>query len=150
MTGSHAHARTMASKFGARATVFFYIGAVAVTYMFWSSGFAKLFDFTGTINEMTHFGLNPPWLFALGTIFIQLAGSALIIAGGRFAWLGALALALFTLASIPLAHDFWNMPPQAAFGERLIAEEHLSIIGGLLLAALLATRYGPHWKRHHG
>ena len=131
-------------------TGLFYAGAFAVTYMFWSSGFGKLIDFTGTLGEMAHFGLNPPWLFAVGTIFIQLAGSALIVVGGRFAWLGAVALGLFTLSSIPIAHDFWNMAPEAAVGERLIAEEHLAVVGGLLLAALLARQYGPQWGRQHG
>jgi transmembrane protein len=125
----------------------FYIGAVAATYMFWSSGFAKAAHFGDALGEMAHFGLNPPWLFAIGTIAVQLAGSALVIFGGRYAWLGAAALALFTLASIPIAHDFWNLPPQAAFGERLIAEEHVSVVGGLMLAALLARDYGPQWRR---
>ena len=128
----------------------FYAGTVALTFMFWSSGFAKLADFQGTLGELAHFGLNPPWFFAVGTIAVQLMGSALVIAGGRFAWLGAAALALFTLASIPIGHDFWNMAPEAARGERLIAEEHLSVVGGLLLAALLARTAGPQWSRPHG
>jgi len=126
----------------------FYAGAVVLTFMFWSSGFAKTVHFADTLGEMTHFGLNPPWLFAVGTITTQLAGSALVIAGGRYAWIGAAALALFTLASIPIGHAFWKVPPQAAFGERLIAEEHLSVVGGLLLAALFARNYGPQWRSH--
>ncbi len=116
----------------------FYAGAVAVTYMFWWSGLTKLWDLPGAQAEMAHFGLNPPWLFALATIAVQLAGSALVIFGGRFAWLGAAALALFTLATIPLAHDFWNMQGQAAFVEKLWAQEHMSIVGGLILAAIVA------------
>lgn len=116
----------------------FYVGAVAVTCMFWWSGVTKLWDLQGAQAEMAHFGLNPPLPFALATIAVQLAGSALVIFGGRFAWLGAGALALFTLATIPLAHDFWNMQGQAAFVEKLWAQEHLSIVGGLALAAILA------------
>jgi len=116
----------------------FYIGAMVVTYMFWWSGFTKLWDFPGTQAEMAHFGLNPPWLFALATIAVQLAGSALAIFGGRYAWLGAAALAFFTLATIPMAHDFWNMVGQAAILEKLWAQEHISIVGGLILAAILA------------
>lgn len=123
----------------------FYVGAIAVTFMFWSSGIAKAAHFSGTLGEMAHFGLQPAWFFAAGTIALQLAGSALVVLGGRFAWLGAAALALFTLATIPLGHAFWTLPPEAAFGERLIAEEHLSVVGGLMLAALLAKLYGPKW-----
>jgi transmembrane protein len=125
----------------------FYIGAVAATFMFWSSGIAKTAHFSETLGEMAHFGLNPPWVFALGTIALQLVGSALVVLGGRFAWLGAAALALFTLATIPIGHAFWNLPPQAAFGERLIAEEHLSVVGGLVLAAALGRGYGL-WPSH--
>ncbi len=127
-------------------SVAFYAGSSLATYMFWASGFAKAAHFADTLGEMAHFGLNPPWLFALGTIALQLAGSALVVLGGRYAWLGAGALALFTLATIPLAHAFWSLPPEAAFGERLIAEEHLSVVGGLVLAALLARHYGPQWR----
>ena len=64
-------------------------------------------------------------------------------------WLRAVcagALALFTLATIPLAHAFWTLPPEAAFGERLIAEEHISVVGGLIVAALLAREHGPQWR----
>ena len=116
----------------------FYIGAVVVTYMFWWSGFTKLWDFPGTQAEMAHFGLNPPWIFAFVTVAVQLIGSALAIFGGRYAWLGAAALAFFTLATIPMAHDFWNMEGQAAFLEKLWAQEHVSIVGGLILAAVAA------------
>jgi transmembrane protein len=124
----------------------FYIGAIMATFMFWTSGLGKAAHFADTLGEMAHFGLNPPWFFAVGTIAVQLAGSALVVLGGRYAWLGAGALALFTLATIPMAHDFWNMPAQAAFGERLIAEEHVSVVGGLIVAALLAREYGPQWR----
>ena len=125
----------------------FYTGAIAATFMFWSSGFAKATHFGDTLGEMAHFGLQPAWFFAAGTIALQLVGSGLVVFGGRFAWLGAAALALFTLATIPLAHAFWTMPPEQAFGERLIVEEHLSVVGGLMLAALLARGYGL-WPSH--
>lgn len=124
----------------------FYAAALGVTYMFWRSGLAKLADFRATLGEMEHFGLQPAWLFAVGTIVVQLAGSALVIFGGRYAWLGAAPLALLTLATIPIAHDFWNMPDELAFGERLIAQEHISVVGGLVVAALLAREKGPQWR----
>jgi len=116
------------------------VGAIAVTSIFWWSGLVKLWDFEATQAEMAHFGLRPPGLFALGTIGLQLAGSALILRGGRYAWIGAGALAAFTLATIPLAHHFWTMDGQQAFLEKTIAQEHLAVVGGLILAA--AGRHG--------
>ena len=127
-------------------SVAFYVGAAVVTYLFWSSGIAKATHFSDTLGEMAHFNLQPAWLFAIGTIGLQLGGSLLVLLGGRFAWIGAAALALFTLATIPLAHAFWALPPEAAFGERLIAEEHISVVGGLIVAALLAREHGPRWQ----
>lgn len=118
----------------------YYAGAAALTSVFWWSGLVKLIDFGGTQAEMAHFGLNPPAIFALATIGLQLGASALIVFGGRYAWLGAAALACFTLATIPLAHDFWNRIGEIAFLEKTIAQEHVSVIGGLVLAAVLGSR----------
>ncbi|HKA57466.1 MAG TPA: DoxX family protein [Gemmatimonadales bacterium] len=123
---------------------FFYLGTVALTYMFWWSGLTKLFDFAGAQGEMAHFGLNPPWFFAAATIVVQLGGSALVIFGGRLAWCGAGVLALFTLGTIPIAHDFWNLTGQAAFVEKLWSQEHVSVVGGLVVAAILASL---RWER---
>ena len=116
-----------------------YVGAVVMTYMLWWSGLTKLLVLPGTQAEMAHFGLNPPWFFALATVAVQLVGSGLVIFGGRYAWLGAAALASFTLATIPIAHDFWNLAGQAAFMEKLWAQEQVSVVGGLILAAILAS-----------
>jgi uncharacterized membrane protein YphA (DoxX/SURF4 family) len=117
----------------------YYAGAAALTSVFWWSGLVKLIDLAGTQAEMAHFGLNPPLIFALATIALQLGASALVVFGGRYAWLGAAALACFTLVTIPLAHDFWNRTGEAAFFEKTIAQEHVSVIGGLVLAAILGT-----------
>ena len=117
----------------------FHIAALLATSVFWWSAFSKIADFAGAQAEMAHFGLNPPWLFAAGTIGLQLGGTALILFGGRWAWVGAVALALFTLSTIPLAHAFWNMSGHEAFLEKIIAQEHLSVVGGLLAAAVAAS-----------
>lgn len=126
---------------------FFYLAAALATYMFWWSGLTKLWDFPGAKTEMVHFGLNPPGFFAFATITCQLAGSAVVIFGGRVAWLGATVLALFTLGTIPVAHDFWNLEGNAAVVEKLWAQEHLSVVGGLILAAILADLRSRRPKR---
>jgi transmembrane protein len=53
---------------------------VLLTFPFWASGLIKLLDFPGGMAEMRQFGLEPAWLFNGLTIFVQLTGSALIIA----------------------------------------------------------------------
>jgi transmembrane protein len=115
----------------------FYVGTLALTSVFWWSGISKLASFAQAQEEMAHFGLNPPAMFAAATILLQLGGSALVVWGGRLAWLGAAALAAFTLATIPLAHDYWNMTGHVTFLEKTLAQEHLSVVGGLVVAAIL-------------
>ncbi len=122
----------------------FRVGATVLTSMFWCSGLAKLWDFAGARAEMAHFGLEPTAFFAAATIALQLGGSALVVFGARRAWLGAAALGAFTLATIPLAHPFWAVDGPAAFVERAFAQEHLSIIGALWLAAAGAE---PSFRR---
>jgi antibiotic biosynthesis monooxygenase (ABM) superfamily enzyme/uncharacterized membrane protein YphA (DoxX/SURF4 family) len=114
------------------------LAAIAATSVFWWSGLTKLIDLGAAQAEMAHFGLEPPLLFALGTIALQLGGSLLVILGGRFGAIGAAALGLFTLATIPLAHDYWNLQGHVAFLEKTIVQEHVSVVGGLLLAPLAA------------
>ncbi len=79
-----------------------FVGMVVVTSAFWQSGFTKLFDFAGAQGEMAHFNLNPPVFFAIGTIIIQLGGSALMIFGKRLAWIGDVRERLRPTAHLPL------------------------------------------------
>ncbi|VCU69731.1 DoxX [Pigmentiphaga humi] len=115
------------------------LGRLVLTFMFWSSGLVKLTDFAGGVAEMSHFGLEPGWLFNALTIIVQLGGSLLIIVN-RGAWLGAGALAVFTLLTIPIAHPFWTMSGQEGMHEMLVVLEHITVIGGLILAAILGQR----------
>lgn len=121
-----------------RAPWLFHVGALVLTSVYWWSGLTKIIDFQGTRAEMEHFGLKPTILFALLTIVVQLGCSALIISGSRLAWLGAGGLAIFTLATIPLAHRFWEMEGMVGFLEKALVQEHMSLVGGLVLAAIVA------------
>jgi uncharacterized membrane protein YphA (DoxX/SURF4 family) len=122
----------------------YFAGMVLITSAFWQSGFTKIFDFAGAQGEMAHFGLNPTAFFAVGTIVIQLGGSALMIFGKRLAWIGAGALAAFTVATIPVAHAFWKFTGHDAFTERMFTNANVTIVGGLFLAAIAAEfKYGP-------
>ena len=122
----------------------YFTGMILITSAYWQSGFTKAFDFAGGQGEMAHFGLNPPAFFAIGTIIIQLGASALMIFGKRLTWLGAAILGVFTFATIPIAHAFWKLQGQEAVTERMFTNANLTIIGGLVLAAIAAElRYGP-------
>ena len=119
--------------------VYYTLATALLTYIFWWSGLSKIFDFSGAMAEMEHFGLRPAALFAAATIALQILGSLAIISASRWAWLGAGALAVFTLSTIPLAHRFWEMEGMVAFLEKALVQEHFSLIGGLAVAAALAS-----------
>jgi transmembrane protein len=118
---------------------FGYVARILLTYMFWASGIAKLVDFQAGVGEMAHFGLNPPVAFAIATIIVQLGGSALIILN-RWTWLGAGALGIFTLLTIPIAHNFWTMEEPFKTIEFYVVMEHISIVGALMVVAWKADR----------
>jgi len=97
-------------------------------------GFNKATDFASAIAEMQQFGLSPERPFALAVIALELVASAMILTGfGR--WLGALALAGFTLLATFVALRFWELPPPGRFMAANAFFEHLGLVGGFLLVA---------------
>ncbi|BCP52981.1 hypothetical protein K32_15980 [Kaistia sp. 32K] len=102
------------------------------TFMFWSSGLAKLLDVDAGLAEMRHFGLEPAVLFYAATVAILLGGSFLVILD-RWTWLGAGILAVFTVLTIPIAHGFWAMEEPLRTLEFHVVMEHITVVGGLLV-----------------
>lgn len=117
--------------------VFQLLARILLTITFWLSGLAKLFDFPAAVAEMTANGLPAPAVFAALTIAVQLIGSALVIRGGSLVWLGAGALGVFTAITIPVSHAFWRAEGAEAIAKMHVAVEHLSVIGGLIIVAIL-------------
>ncbi len=117
-------------------------GRILLTLPFWSSGIAKLLDIDGALAEAAHFGLQPAWVMVIATLMVQLGGSAALITG-QFAWVGAGALGVFTALATLIAHPFWTVAdPMARFHDRNTFLEHVGLVGGLILAAILTHRKG--------
>ncbi|RSV40322.1 DoxX family protein [Sphingomonas sp. ABOLE] len=103
-------------------------------------GLVKLADWQGAVAEQAHFGMHPPALWAALTIAVELIGPVLILTG-RWIWLGAGMLGVFTLLAAFTANAFWTMPPgPERFGATNAFFEHLGLIGGFILAALVAEQ----------
>lgn len=119
---------------------FAHLAAALLTLPYWTSGIAKLFDLDGAFAEAAHFGLSPVWLAVAATILVQIGGSLLVILG-RLSWLGAGALGIFTAVATLIAHPFWQAAdPMLRFHERNTFLEHVGLIGGFMLAAILSRR----------
>ncbi len=105
------------------------------------AGLFGLFNFLAVTSEMQAVALPAPKMFAVATIATQLGGSILLITNLRgLGWLGAGALAVFTLLCIPVAHPFWLQDEPRRTVDLQIALEHFALTGGLLLAAVTMTR----------
>lgn len=102
----------------------------------------KLLDFNGAVGEMQHFGLPLPVPMAAAVIIFELTASAMVISGWK-RWLGAVALAVFTVMATFLANRFWALP---AGHERMMTEngffEHIGLAGAFLLVAWLDWKGG--------
>lgn len=107
--------------------------AICAAYI--QGGLVKALDFNGAMAEMTHFGLQPAALFAGLVVVLELGASVLILTG-FYRWLGALALAGFTLAATLMANRFWEMSPPERFIGMNGFFEHIGLAGALLLVAL--------------
>ncbi|MBZ7924263.1 DoxX family protein [Ensifer adhaerens] len=116
-------------------------GKIVLTSLFWIAGLFGVFNFNAVVQEMVDVGLPTPQAFAVATIACQLFGSALIITNvAGLGWVGAIALAVFTLLTIPFGHAFWQFEGPKRMHEFQIALEHLTVVGGLALAGILSVK----------
>jgi uncharacterized membrane protein YphA (DoxX/SURF4 family) len=99
----------------------------------------KASDWRGAVAEQAHFGMHPPAIWAALTIAVEIVGPLLILSG-RLVWLGAGMLGVFTFLAAVTANAFWAMPTgQERFMAINAFFEHLGLIGGFVLAALVAN-----------
>jgi len=110
---------------------------IGLTGAYVLGGLTKALDFSAAVSEQEHFGLRPGWLWAGLTIAVELIGPVLIISG-RLVWLGAGMLGVFTGLAALLANNFWALSGQARFAATNAFFEHIGLIAGFVLAALIA------------
>jgi uncharacterized membrane protein YphA (DoxX/SURF4 family) len=119
------------------ATAYAARAALASAYLI--GGIAKLGDFPAAVAEQAHFGLQPAPLWAVLAIVVEIAG-ALLLVTGRLVWLAAGALSALTAVAMLVANDFWAQQGHDRFVAFKVFFEHLGLIGGFALAAILAQR----------
>jgi uncharacterized membrane protein YphA (DoxX/SURF4 family) len=100
-------------------------------------GLVKLLDFPSAVAEQAHFGIQPALLWAVVTIAVELIGSLLILSN-RLVWLGAGMLGVFTALAALTANAFWTMQGANRFAATNAFFEHLGLVGGFILVALVA------------
>jgi uncharacterized membrane protein YphA (DoxX/SURF4 family) len=108
-----------------------------LTLLFIVAAIVEIANFRVAVARQAHFGMYPPAFWAVLTIIVQITGSAIIISGRRI-WLGAGILTVFTATTNVIAHRFWEFAGQAKFESRNEFVEHLGLVGGFVLVAILA------------
>jgi uncharacterized membrane protein YphA (DoxX/SURF4 family) len=119
---------------------------IALTTAFVLGGLTKLFDFPAAVGEMMRFGLSPGWLWVTLSILVELGCSALVISG-YLIWLGAGGLGVLTAVAMLVANNFWAAPAGAQLHVANDFFEHLGLIAGFILVALIADRSSETGQR---
>ena len=117
--------------------LFHLFARIVLVVAFVVPGILQAVQFQGALGDFTHFELNPPAPYVVASIITLLVASVLVIRGGRWTWLGAGALGVYTGLTIFIAHHFWTMQGADAVGEMRTALEHISMIGSLMTVAIM-------------
>jgi transmembrane protein len=103
------------------------------------TGVAKTINFSRSASDMRSvFWLPFPNTILVANIVVVFAGAILMISGYAI-WLGAGALAVFTLVATCIAHSFWNKKDRERRMHLFIFLDHMCIVGALLFIAWLSA-----------
>jgi putative oxidoreductase len=110
------------------------LGRLMMTYIFATSGIAKVFSWSGNVAYMStrHLPLIPVLLAA--ALVIELAGSACLVTGYQ-ARIAAFVMFWYTTAVTVLFHNYWAASEAMAGMQETQFRKNLAIMGGLLMLA---------------
>ena len=111
------------------------LARIFLVALFLWSGFGKLTNPAGLTGMLTAKGLPQPMLFAYLAGLTEMGLGILIVIGFKTRQ-AALALAAFTIVTVILGHNFWQMTGDAYRNNLIQALKNLSIVGGLILLAI--------------
>jgi putative oxidoreductase len=114
---------------------------ILLTLLFVIFGWEKLTGFAGTIGSFAQTGVPVPYLSAFIAVVMEFFVGLAIIIGLYTRPLAAL-LAIYTLATALLGHQYWTLSGMARMESEINFFKNLSIMGGLFLLYLTgAGRY---------
>lgn len=110
------------------------LGRLMISYIFATSGIAKVFSWSGNVAYMgtRHLPLIPVLLAA--ALVIELAGSVCLVTGYQ-ARIAAFVMFLYTTAVTVLFHNYWASSDMMAAMQETHFRKNLAIMGGLLMLA---------------
>jgi len=114
------------------------VGRILLGLIFVLSGFAKISGFDGTAGYIASKGLPFPQLLAALTIVVELGGGLALMAG-LYTRQAVVALAVFSLLTAVVFHNFWAAPQGEQMMQQINFMKNLAIAGGMLVVAA----FGP-------
>jgi putative oxidoreductase len=117
------------------------LSRILLMLLFIIFGWEKLTGFTGTVGYFSQTGVPVPALAAVIAVVMEFfVGLAIVV--GLFTRPLALILALYTLGTGIIGHQYWTMSGMARMEAEINFFKNISIIGGLFLLYLTgAGRY---------
>jgi putative oxidoreductase len=114
------------------------VGRILLGLIFILSGFGKIAGFDGTVAYIASSHLPLPSIVAALTIVIELGGGLALVTG-FYTRQTALVLAVFTLLTGFIFHNFWAAAEAQRLAQQINFLKNLSIAGGMLVLAA----FGP-------
>lgn len=109
-----------------------FLGRILITYIFATSGLAKILDWSGNVQYMSTRHLPfIPILLAIAMV-IEVGGSICLVTGWR-AREAALIMFLYLTTVTILFHNYWAFSGDLAGGQETHFRKNLAIMGGLLI-----------------
>ena len=103
-----------------------------LSYIYLTSGIAKVFSWQGNVQFMQRHNLHfIPSLLAMALI-IELVGSLSLITGWKASW-AAFVMFAYTAIMTMLLHNYWSYTGEAAGMQETHFRKNLAIMGGLLM-----------------
>ncbi|HEY3929265.1 MAG TPA: DoxX family protein [Candidatus Koribacter sp.] len=122
-----------------------FAGRLLITYIYLTSGIAKVFGWSGNEFYMARHHLPlVPLLLSLATV-IELGGSLCLITGFQARW-AAFIMFGYTVILTILLHNYWAYSGDAAGMQETHFRKNLAIMGGLLMLAYSGPgRWALRW-----
>ena len=108
------------------------IARILLALLFLIAGFGKIGGFAGTAGYIASNGLPLPELGAAIAVIVEFGGALALIAGFQTR-IVALVMAVFTIATGVIFHNYWAMPADQVMVNQIMFMKNLSIAGGLLM-----------------
>lgn len=111
-----------------------FLGRLLITYIFATSGLAKILDWSGNVSYMStrHLPMIPV-LLAIALV-IEVGGSICLVTG-LYARIAAFIMFLYLTVVTVLFHNYWAFSGMLAGTQETHFRKNLAIMGGLLMIA---------------